>query len=346
MGRQSSRLWFGCDHKDIYFNGHYHKAMYLTDEKSNPTLVWEKLLDNMALALSFIGSIGFYIAGQFTVYWGDGTQNSYNYDSLTFIAHSAPNDENTQIKIYGTITDIAFDTSVLASSNLYSIDTPFPYMEGKESFDECFGFCNKLEILSDKLFVNNPQAKSFINCFYNCTALKDLPPNLFSECNQTNGDAFVNAFLGCTALENIPPTLFIENISIEKLERTFANCTSLKEFPAALLASCVNLTSMKECFLSSGLTQIVGGFSTCEKLSDLEGCFKNCTSLTYVSENLFDNNLEISNVIECFSNDSNIESAVPPLWERGAITALNAQKCYYNCTKALNYGDIPSNWKY
>ena len=39
MGRQSSRLIFqGKDHKDIYYQGHYHDAMYLGNQ-----LLWEKL---------------------------------------------------------------------------------------------------------------------------------------------------------------------------------------------------------------------------------------------------------------------------------------------------------------
>ncbi len=41
MERQSARLWFeGKDHKDIWFDGHYHCKMYL-----GKTLLWEKLKD-------------------------------------------------------------------------------------------------------------------------------------------------------------------------------------------------------------------------------------------------------------------------------------------------------------
>ena len=37
--RQSSRIYFvGKDHKDIYFQGHYHDKMYIGSQ-----LVWEKL---------------------------------------------------------------------------------------------------------------------------------------------------------------------------------------------------------------------------------------------------------------------------------------------------------------
>lgn len=43
MGRQSSRLIYkGKDHKDIYFQGHYHDAMYVGSR-----LVWEKIPDKI-----------------------------------------------------------------------------------------------------------------------------------------------------------------------------------------------------------------------------------------------------------------------------------------------------------
>lgn len=41
MGKQSARLWFnGHDHKDIYYQGHYHDKMYIGSQ-----LVWERLGD-------------------------------------------------------------------------------------------------------------------------------------------------------------------------------------------------------------------------------------------------------------------------------------------------------------
>lgn len=45
MQKQSSRIYFqGKDHKDVYINGNYHCATYLTDSDGNVELVWEKYL--------------------------------------------------------------------------------------------------------------------------------------------------------------------------------------------------------------------------------------------------------------------------------------------------------------
>lgn len=44
MGRQSSRIYLlGGDHKEVYYDGCYHKQMYLSDKEGKLTLVWEKL---------------------------------------------------------------------------------------------------------------------------------------------------------------------------------------------------------------------------------------------------------------------------------------------------------------
>lgn len=50
MGKQSSRIYYrGKDHKDIYYNQHYHSAMYICeeteDEKVECRLVWRKIFD-------------------------------------------------------------------------------------------------------------------------------------------------------------------------------------------------------------------------------------------------------------------------------------------------------------
>lgn len=50
MGKQSSRIYYkGKDHKDIYYNHHYHSAMYICEEsesgKVECKLVWRKIFD-------------------------------------------------------------------------------------------------------------------------------------------------------------------------------------------------------------------------------------------------------------------------------------------------------------
>lgn len=58
MGRQSARLIYqGKDHKDIYYNGHYHDAMYWSDNEGNVTLVWEKLKGTLVKNISMLSYV-------------------------------------------------------------------------------------------------------------------------------------------------------------------------------------------------------------------------------------------------------------------------------------------------
>ena len=58
---------------------------------------------------------------------------------------------------------------------------------------------------------------------------------------------------------------------------------------------------------------------------------------------LFDNNTLANNFSYCFYNDINIISAVPTLWL--SYPSAIGTGCFYNCTNATNYIDIPAAWK-
>lgn len=57
MGTQSARLWYGDkDHKEIYFNGHYHNEIHKTLRGPRvypPTLIWKKISTISAFSIFF-----------------------------------------------------------------------------------------------------------------------------------------------------------------------------------------------------------------------------------------------------------------------------------------------------
>ncbi len=58
MGRQSSRLYFqGKDHKDIYYNGHWHDEMYLSDDEGKVALTWKKLKGKLIPYISMLSYV-------------------------------------------------------------------------------------------------------------------------------------------------------------------------------------------------------------------------------------------------------------------------------------------------
>lgn len=87
MGRQSSRLYFrGKDHKDIYYNGHYHDAMYLSDGEGNLTLVWEKLKGELIPYISMVSYVGgkYYLVAESSEFTTDlGYPVLYEGESLS-----------------------------------------------------------------------------------------------------------------------------------------------------------------------------------------------------------------------------------------------------------------------
>lgn len=86
MGRQSSRLIYrGKDHKDIYYNGHYHDAMYLSDSKGNVKLLWEKLKGTLVKNVSMMSCVNgkYYAVVESTDYMSQkGFPTLYEGESL------------------------------------------------------------------------------------------------------------------------------------------------------------------------------------------------------------------------------------------------------------------------
>ena len=115
-------------------------------------------------------------------------------------------------------------------------------------------------------------------------------------------------------------TPFPEN-RITSFTFTFQNCTSLASIPTGLFDNCPNVT-------------------------DFNSAFDGCASLTSIPGGLFDNCTAVIRFDYVFSGCRAITSAVPELWDTTKwpnVTAHTA--CFFNCTNAANYADIPAGWK-
>lgn len=101
---------------------------------------------------------------------------------------------------------------------------------------------------------------------------------------------------------------------------TFAFCTSLSSIPAGLFDNCPNVT-------------------------DFTFAFYNCTSLASIPAGLFDNCPNVTDFNSTFFRCTAITSAVPELWDTAKWpNVANHGNCFYNCTSAANYADIPAGW--
>lgn len=173
------------------------------------------------------------------------------------------------------------------------------------------------------LSVDTPFPKNrisyFNSTFFDCTSLIDIPVGLFDNCpNVTN---FSYAFDGCTSLSSIPAGLFDNCTASTDFRATFASCTSLTTIPAGLFDNCSNVTSFNS-------------------------TFQDCTSLTSIPAGLFDNCTAVTNFGYTFLDCIAITSAVPELWDTAKWpNVTDHDDCFFNCTSAANYADIPEGWK-
>lgn len=145
MGQQSARLYFiGIDHKDIYFNGHYHDKMYLGNN-----LVWEKLGKNWVWQKIDMRQFGF--TKSYFVYdiaYGNGIfiyatpeRAAYSIDGVAWEAFDFPHNVCTVNFCNGSFIATSGTCFYLTSSNgreWSRVETI--YIDGKPCTDSKYYF--------------------------------------------------------------------------------------------------------------------------------------------------------------------------------------------------------------
>lgn len=347
MGKQSARLLYDKkDHKDIFFNGKYHKQMWVTDAQANPTLMWEKLPEDKYFGLilsdrliasdynDYLPSVAYveFFADAYdltaqtwlTVDWGDGTVDK-NVSGRLWHVYPTSDGTEYEVKIYGEIGNfIAWTTSGGSfCSAIVGVTTPLQATMTANAniayptFTQMFAYTKGLKSVPSDLLVefkNYNENYMPTSAMFSYSGLEYAPSLLFSGMKILGGDIFAN----CFSLETINGSVF-SGANVASFERTFENCTSLV-----------------------GISD--GVFSTNNQIS-FEKCFNGCTSLAVVPETLFDNCPNIENISYCFNNCSSITSKVPALWEREWEGQSDYIYCYRGCVNASNYDEIPYLWK-
>ena len=349
MGRQSARMYFRTkDHKDIYFRKHYHSAMFLgtkclwykIDEdffsfKVSDTMIDqnEKIFDSPVyprgtVVLNIRGLLDeSYSPSTLRVYWGDDTfEEVTTYSDLK---HTYPTSNGTEyeVKIYGKIG--TFQGYFYYAGNFLSciteILTPLQYgMTSVNNANESspkllsgmFSNTKSLRKVCDYLFSAYKDYNENVNALnvFQESGIEEIPSAIFSGISNIDiGGAFIN----CKNLKNINPTALF-GATYSRATRLFYGCDSITMIPSTLFSS---------------------GF---EDVTDFSECFYECISLTDVPDLLFYSNDNATNFEKCFYKCVSITSRVPALWERKNAVG---NQCYYLCSNAINYNEIPMNWR-
>lgn len=212
-----------------------------------------------------------------------------------------------------------------------------PFGEAKLKFTNTFTGCKSLKTLPEGLFATCTKATHFTGTFTDCTALESLPANLLSACGEVKYAE--RMFLGCTALKSLPEGLFAGCPKIEKFEETFAECSALETIPEKLFSA-----------IGTTTTSIV-----------FSACFAGCTSLKSIPAGLFDTVRRISFIDLCFADCTSLTGESPytmigeekiHLYERTQGTdfpRIPSNKsahigCFAGCTGLTDYATMPEEW--
>lgn len=349
MGKQSARMFFRLkDHKDIYYRGHYHKAMYLgakclwykIDEDFFSFKVSDTMIDQYGqifdtpvypkgtVVLRIRGLIDSeYKPSTLRVYWGDDSVEEIT--TYTDLRHTYPTNNGTEyeVKIYGKIGTFQgyFYYSGIILSCITEISTPLQYgmttinnanENTEKNLSNMFSNAKSLRRICENFFSayrDYDKMLYALNVFQE-SGLEEIPSDIFSGISNID---IGGAFIGCNNLKNIMPTALF-GATYTRATNLFYGCNSLTTIPSTLFSS---------------------GF---EDVEDFSECFYECSSLTEVPDLLFYSNDNATNFEKCFYKCVSITSRVPALWERENAVG---NQCYYLCSNANNYNEIPMDWR-
>ena len=330
MGRQSARLYFqGKDHKDIYFNGHYHDRMYLSDGEGNVTLVWEKIKEPVEppkegifkFLIMPIDTFKFGVQGSMHIDWGDGESSDFeSMETLRTCRHSYTKSAKFMVQIRGDIQNIKFYGGYdYLPDDLIEVLTKLPKtMEKITQIGGLFLGNTNLERIPAGLFDNCPNIKKFDYTFSGCSSLERIPAGLFDNCPNT--ESFYSTFDECSNIKEIPKGLFKNCPEAVQFQQTFSICSGLTSIPSDIFADSINMSIFAETFYD-------------------------CFNLTYIPSGLFDGRPNVESFKRTFAYCRNVVSNVPELWKTHGSTKEHAA-CFNGCDKAENFKDIPASWYY
>ena len=211
------------------------------------------------------------------------------------------------------------------------------------SFSSCFMYCESLKLIPSKLFENCTSVTTFLDCFWGCHSLTAIPGGLFDNC--INVESFANCFQDCLNLTSLPHLLFSKCRQATDFHSCFSGCSNLQELPKTLFYDCRGAIKLDFCF--SNCVNLISIpkelFMNSYDIESFNGCFRVCSNLASIPDDLFLHNTRVKDFSTCFEYCRNVTSKVPRLWESNPDADGN--DCFYECTKAENFKDIPFEWR-
>ena len=144
-------------------------------------------------------------------------------------------------------------------------------------------------------------------------------------------------------ITSVPESLFAYAVDATTFSCTFQN-TSLTSVPENLFKYNTNVTSFSGLFGFTTLETLPAGlFAYNTQVADFSFLCQYVFTLTSIPSNLFSNCNNVVAFFHSFIECVTISGNVPELWNM--YPTADGSGCFYGCTNATNYGDIPAEWK-
>ncbi|HBR1366663.1 TPA: phage tail protein I [Klebsiella pneumoniae] len=261
------------------------------------------------------------------------------------------NGQEYRIRVKGAET-ISFCYSSSATA-FYPLTELIQLKSGRTSIGRIASGCTSLYKIHPGALDGCPDIVTGTAAFSGCTALADVPVNLFARNTALES---IKYFFENTAIASLPDISMLTRIT--SLEKTYAG-TKITEIPVGYFDKNINVTSFMYAFYGCGLlasipdglfkysanaTDFSGVFQQCVSLTQLVGvvfagapnavnfsyAFYGCSKLAVVDEDIFSENILAQNFSYVFYDCDSLTIIPPRLFARN-VAATNFSYAFYGC---------------
>lgn len=277
------------------------------------------------------------------------------------------NGQEYRIRVKGAET-IAFCYGSSAST-FYPLTELIQLKSGRTSIGRIASGCTSLTKIHSGALDGCPDIVTGTAAFSGCTALADVPVDLFAHNKALES---IKYFFENTSITSLPDISMLT--SITSLEKTYAG-TKITEIPTGYFDKNINVTSFMYAFYGCGLlasipdglfkysinaTDFSGVFQQCVSLTQLVGAvfagapnavnfryaFYGCSKLAIVDESVFSENILAQNFSYVFYDCDALQAIPSSLFTRN-VAATNFSYAFYGCEgiKIVPAGLLAANIK-
>lgn len=294
-------------------------------------------------------NLRFAYAGSGTINWGDGSgdislpivqyqEDGYSGNGAEH-AYDAAGIYTVHLSGVFSLFFASATSTIYINSRISKVLTPFP-----SSIINATGFFAKnthLKSVPENLFEYSKNIRK-LNAFFANSVIETIPSALFFTLfNLSNiSEIFSNA-----KITSLPLGLFLNNPNITDVSK-FAASSNLISIPNQLFSNCPKITTASNAFVSfKGVSLPETIFSSGISGINLYRMFYNASTLVAIESDFLSEVGSPANISQMFYNASMVTSNLPEFWEREEFVAATHSGCFYGCTKAANYADVPTGWK-